>query len=82
LPSRNNSANLQNCSGRKLAAIWLDKSKERMRANFDREARIFLCRNNGKSNITTFKQIAQEIFGNISDKQKKMNNETVKTFCL
>jgi hypothetical protein len=26
LPSRNNSANLQNCSGRKLAAIWLGKS--------------------------------------------------------
>jgi hypothetical protein len=67
LPSRNKSANLQNCSGRKLTAIWLDKSKERMRANFDGEARIFLCRNNGRSKVTEFKLITQ---GNSENKQK------------
>jgi hypothetical protein len=32
-----------------------------MRANFDREARIFLCRNNGKRNITNFNRLCKKI---------------------
>jgi hypothetical protein len=38
----------------------LGKSKERMRANFDREARIFLCRNNGRSKVTIKQWFVQE----------------------